>query len=356
MSNKITTKLQPLEKSRVQITATIPASTFDGYREKALESIGKVIKIDGFRPGHVPANVVEKQAGEAAILDEMAQLAITNAYATILTENTLDAIGRPEIAITKIAMGNDLEFTITTAVMPTLDLGDYKKVARENGKTAETPEVSEEEVAAALVEVRQMRAHQQMHDDGVEHHDHDHTKIATDDLPELTDDMIKTMGNFESVADFTNRLKENLLNEKKAQATEKNRVVLVDALVAAATIEMPDIMIDFELDKMMQQFTYDISMMGMTMEDYLKRIERTEESLKEEWRVNAEKRAKLQLILDEIARTEKLAPSEEEIIAEVQKILEMYQDQKDIDEYRARAYVTQILTNAKVFTWLESQK
>ena len=120
MSKPTITKL---EKSRVEIKATIPAEKFDSYKAKALESIGKSAKIDGFRPGHVPANVVEKHVGDGGILDEMAQLAIMDAYPAILADSKIDAIGRPEIAITKIAMNNDLEFTVTTSVLPTIALG-----------------------------------------------------------------------------------------------------------------------------------------------------------------------------------------------------------------------------------------
>jgi trigger factor len=94
----------------------------------------------------------------------------------------------------------------------------------------------------------------------------------------------------------------------------------------------------------------------MTMEDYLKRIEKTEAELKQEWRTNAEKRAKMQLILDEIAAKEKLVPTDEEIQSEVAKIMDMYKNQGDISEERARAYVTQILTNAKAFEYLEGLK
>jgi trigger factor len=115
-------------------------------------------------------------------------------------------------------------------------------------------------------------------------------------------------------------------------------------------------LVDFELDKMMQQFAYDISMMGLTLEDYMKRIEKDEAALKAEWRDNATKRAKMQLILDEIAAKENIVPTDEEIQKETAKILDMYQNQADISEDRARAYVTQILTNAKAFEYLEALK
>lgn len=345
-----------LEKSRVEIKAIIPAQKFDSYKQKALESIGKVAKIDGFRPGHVPANVIEKQVGDAGILDEMAQLAIMDSYPTILAENNIDAIGRPEIHITKIAMGNDLEFTATTAVLPKVTLADYKKIAKKTNETKEEVVVAESEIDAALLELRQMRAHNALHEQGVEHHDHDHTKIEEKDLPELTDDFVKTLGKFEGIEDFKTKLRENLLKEKQAREVEKKRVTLIDGIIADSTIDMPDMLVDFELDKMMQQFAHDISMMGMTMEDYMKRIEKTEADLKKEWYDNATKRAKMQLILDEIATKEKLAPTDEEIQSEVAKIMDMYKDAKDISEDRARAYVMQILTNAKAFEYLEGLK
>lgn len=350
MSKPTITKL---DKSRVEIKATVAAKTFDAYKTKALENIGKSVKIDGFRPGHVPADVLEKRVGDAGILDEMAQLAIMEAYPAILTENKIDAIGRPEIAITKVAMGNDLEFTITTAVLPTVTLADYKKIAKGANEKNEPVSVDEAEIDAALLELRQMRAHQEMHDQGVEHHDHDHTKIDTKDLPEVTDEFVKTLGKFEGIEDFKTKLRENLLKEKNAREIEKKRITIIDGIIDGSTIDLPDMLVDFELDKMMQQFIHDISMMGMTMEDYLKKIEKDEASIKAEWRDNAIKRAKMQLILDEIATKEKLAPTDAELQAEITKILEMYQDQKDISEDRVRAYVTQVLTNAKAFEYLE---
>jgi FKBP-type peptidyl-prolyl cis-trans isomerase (trigger factor) len=348
--------IKKLENSRVEITAAVPAADFDTFKTKALEKIAKIIKIDGFRPGHTPVNVVEKHAGDAAVLDEMAQIAIMQAYPEILLSEKIDAIGRPEINITKLAFGNDLEFTITTAVLPTVTLSDYKDIAKKNNAQEISVTVEDAEIDAALLELRQMRAHNQMHEEGVEHHDHDHTKIDAKDLPELTDDFVKTLGKFEGIEDFKTKLRENLTKEKTERELEKKRVTLIDALIEGSTIELPDILIDFELDKMMQQFTYDISMMGMEMGEYLKRIEKTQDQLRTEWRDNAVKRAKMQLILDTLADKEKLAPDAETLETEIKKIMDMYEGQADLSEDRARAYVTQVLTNAKVFEFLEGIK
>ena len=348
--------IKKLEKSRVELSGTVAAKQFETYRTKALAILADRVEIDGFRKGHIPADVLAKKIGDMGILEVMAELAIMDEYPKMLTNEKIDAIGRPEIHITKIANDNDLEFTITTAVMPTVKLTDVKKIAKPINTTDVKAEVTAEEIEKSILELRQMRAHHMMHENGHEHHDHDHTKIAESDLPALDETFVKSLGKFENVEDFKAKLHENMLQEKTLRETEKKRITMMDSIIEQSEIDIPDMLVDIELDKMMSQFAYDVAMTGLTFDDYLKKIEKTEIDLKNEWRDNATKRAKMQLVLDEIANDQKIAPTEEEIHAEVQKILEMYKDQKDIAEDRVRAYVVQILTNAKVFEWLEGIK
>ncbi|MDB4984682.1 MAG: tig, trigger factor, trigger factor [Patescibacteria group bacterium] len=349
-------EIKPLDRSRIEISGTVPAEKFESYRDRAIAAIGRRVKIDGFREGKVPANMIEKHVGEMGILEQMAELAISDAYPTVIIDNKIEAIGRPEIHIKKIAKGNDLEFSVITAVVPKIDLGDYKKIAKSTNKETISVEVTDDEVDGSIKELRQMRAHHLMHEHGHDHTDHNHANIEEKDLPALDDEFVKTLGAFESVEDFKTKLRENLAKEKTRQENEKKRITMIDGIIEGASIDLPDLLVDIELDKMMSQFAYDISMTGMTMDDYLKRIEKTEDALKAEWRINAEKRAKMQLILDKVAEDEKLEPNQEEIQSETAKILEMYKDAQDVSEERVRAYVTQILTNAKAFEYLEGLK
>jgi trigger factor len=103
---------------------------------------------------------------------------------------------------------------------------------------------------------------------------------------------------------------------------------------------------------MLYRLEADITNVGLKFEDYLKQINKTEADLRNEWRADAEKRAKLQMIIHSISEKEKLAPTEEEIEKDVLKITEMY---KDADPARARAYVEQMMENEKVFNFLEKQ-
>jgi FKBP-type peptidyl-prolyl cis-trans isomerase (trigger factor) len=101
------------------------------------------------------------------------------------------------------------------------------------------------------------------------------------------------------------------------------------------------------------QFNDDINRMGVKIEDYLKHAKKTIEEIRSEWRPHAEKKAKLQLILNEIVKLEKIEVDVKEIEEEVKHILAHY---KDADRERAFAYAETVLTNEKVYQFLEGIK
>ena len=98
---KITSEIKETGESEVEIIGEIAAEDFAIYWPKTIRELGETVKIDGFRPGHVPEKVLVDNLGEAAILREMAEQALGEAYREILLENKLDAIGEPNITITK---------------------------------------------------------------------------------------------------------------------------------------------------------------------------------------------------------------------------------------------------------------
>jgi FKBP-type peptidyl-prolyl cis-trans isomerase (trigger factor) len=91
----------------------------------------------------------------------------------------------------------------------------------------------------------------------------------------------------------------------------------MDELIANAEVKMPKMLIDSELSRMVHEMSANIQQMGLTIESYLKHIGKDIEALKKEWLPDAEKRAKTQLILNQVALEEKITASEEEIAKEV---------------------------------------
>lgn len=359
------TTIKKLEKSEIEITGVLEVAEFEKYEEKALERIGERMELPGFRKGKAPGNIIKENVQEMQLLEEMAESALQENYIKILEENKIDAIGRPQISITKIAKGSDLEFKIITAVLPEMKLGDYKKIAKnENGKEENKKEiiVDDAEVEKTILELRKMRAEQAKGHDHTGHEnmtEEEHEKIhrETKEIPEseypsFDDDFAKTFGDFKTADELREKIKGNMKIEKETVEKDRIRLLIVEELVKQTEGEIPEILIQSETDKIMYRLQADITNAGLKVEDYLKQIGKTEEDLRKEWRSEAEKRAKLQMIIHTISKEENLAPTEEEIEKDVTQITTMY---KDADPVRARAYVEQMLENEKVFKFLETQ-
>ncbi len=355
MTTPIKTEVKKLPNSQAEIKVTISHGKVAGYRAKSIAALANTVEIDGFRKGKVPESKIIEKVGETGLLAEMADNALTDLYPTIIEQAKVESIGRPSISITKLAPGNDVEYVITTDVMPTVELKDVEKLAKAKNNEKLEIEVTDEDIEKAIKEIRQMRAHQQMHDDGVDHHDHNHQNIDDADLAELTDEYVKTLGAFENVEDFKVKLKENMVKEKETHAHEKRRIEIIESIIEAGTFDIPESMVDFELNKMFEQFNYDLSMSGMKMEEYLKHINKTPEDLRAEWRPQAVKRVHMQMALEKIGADHKIKADQEKVDAQVAEIMEMYKGQ-EVREENVIAYVTQTMTNAAVFDWLESVK
>lgn len=376
------TTIKKLEKSEVEITGTIEASEFAKYEDKALSHIGERLELPGFRKGKAPADMVKNNVAEMEVLEEMAELALQENYGKILEENKIDAIGRPQIAITKIGKGSDLEFKITTAILPEIKLGDYKKIAKtENAKEENKKEIviEDSEVEKVINDLRKMRAEQKNHNhEGHENlSEEEHAKLheeqkaksteggspdasteALREIPEsewpaFDDEFAKSFGDFKTADELKEKIKSNMKMEKEIEQKDKKRLAIIEEIVKQSDGEIPNILIEGETEKIMYRLQADISNAGFKFEDYLKQINKTEEDLRNEWRPEAEKRAKLQMIIHTISEKEGLKPTEEEIKHDVTQITAMY---KDADETRARAYVEQMLENEKVLNFLETQQ
>lgn len=362
--------IKKLPKSEVEIEGEIEADVFETYFNKALKRIGEGVEIAGFRKGKVPENVLLSKIPEAQILGEMAEMALSEHYPKILEENKIDAISRPEISITKLARKNPLGFKIKTATLPEMTIPDYKKIAQkvisEVTDAEKNTEVMEKEVEDTIMDIRKSRAPKiQMSD--IKHPMSDIEKKneaetsdiknspmsdVKEELPEFNDEFVQALGPFKDIADFKEKLKQNIKLEKENQLKEKTRLKIVEKIIDELKVELPEILIEVELDKILYRMESDITQMGLKFEDYLKHLNKTVEDLKKEFRTDAEKKAKLALVLNKIAQDEKIKADPEQVANEVAKILEHY---KDADPERAQMHAENVLTNEKVFQFLEGQ-
>ena len=202
-------KTKKLRKSEVEIEVSLPADFLVSARKKALEKMRANLEIDGFRKGNVPEAMVLEKIGDKVLLEEAADIILNEHFPKIVTQEKLDVIGRPNIQITKLALDNPFEFKVVVAVLPEFELLDYKSVAKAQSASlkVETTEVTEKEMEEVLLQIRKNKAQID----------------KTEDLPELNDDFAKQAGNFQSVEELKEKIKENILAEKQAREIEKRR-------------------------------------------------------------------------------------------------------------------------------------
>ncbi|NCD00678.1 trigger factor [bacterium] len=145
-----------LEKSRVELTVKLPWSDFEKYLEKGAKVLSEKVKVEGFRPGKVPVEVLKQKVGEIAILEEAAYIAINKTLDDAIKQGVEDvstAVGQPNVSITKLAKDNDLEYKIEVAVLPEVKLGKIKDLGIKTDKT----EVKKEEIEKTLEQLTEMR-------------------------------------------------------------------------------------------------------------------------------------------------------------------------------------------------------
>ncbi len=350
MSYKLISKNE-LPKSVVELEIELAWDAVAKHENAVLKTFNVELEIPGFRKGHIPENILREKVGDMRIVEEMADMELNKIYGEVLEKEKLNTIGRPSVVITKIARNNPVEIRITVALVPKASLPDYKKIAK--SVEAEKVEVTDEEIEKFIEEVRKNYA-RSTHAYGEHNHDDEH---AHDDknlvLPEVNDEWVKKLGKFETVEDFKKQLKENLTADKEYKNREKRRLSIIEKIVAETKVEIPDVLVESELDRMIGRFEGDVARSGMKLDDYLKHMKKTREDMRGEWRADAEKQAAMHIVLAEIAIKEKIQPAEDKVKEQYDMILTQH---TDADPMRVKLYVEEQMTMGMVFDFLEEQK
>lgn len=148
--------IKKLPKSQVEIEIEVPSEELEDFISHAKEHLAEHLKIDGFRPGNVPKEMVEGKVGMEQILAEAADMAVNHSYKKVVTENNLEPIAHPEVKVLKLAQGNPFIFKITVNVLPEVELGDYKKIASKS--IIKEVSATEEEIKDSLEYIKKSRA------------------------------------------------------------------------------------------------------------------------------------------------------------------------------------------------------
>lgn len=351
----------------------------------------KDAKVDGFRKGHVPADVLEKKF-KKEIEGEILNHIISEEYRKAVEENNLSPIA--DIKLEKYENNEDnVEVVFTIPVLPEINLGDYKSVKVEK----EALDINDEKVNAEIEIMRSNAGKLKEVADDEAAKDKDITNINFEgfidgeafdggkaegfDLTlgsksfidtfedqiighkkgdefdvnvtfpeeyhaenlkgkpavfkvkvnsikrkeeaELNEDLAKELG-YDSVEDLKAKTKENLTKREETRIENEYRGKVVDAVVDTVNFEIPEAVVEREIQFQINRFAQQLQMQGMSLNQYFEMTGQDIEKMRESIKESAEKSVKRDLVLTEIAKAENVQATEEEVNAELDRTALMY--------------------------------
>ena len=382
--------VKKLSETVYEVSVTRNGEELKHFKEHVLVHF-KDAKVDGFRKGHVPADVLEKKF-KKEIEGEILNHIISEEYRKAVEENNLSPIA--DIKLEKYENNEDnVEVVFTIPVLPEINLGDYKSVKVEK----EALDVNDEKVnaeieimrsnAGKLKEVADDEAAQDkdvtninfegfidgeafdggkaegfdltlgsksfidtFEDQIIGHKKGDEfdvnvtfpeeyhaenlkgkpavfkvkvNSIKRKEEAELNEDLAKELG-YDSVEDLKAKTKENLTKREETRIENEYRGKVVDAVVDTVNFEIPEAVVEREIQFQINRFAQQLQMQGMSLNQYFEMTGQDIEKMRESIKESAEKSVKRDLVLTEIAKAENVQATEEEVNAELDRTALMY--------------------------------
>jgi trigger factor len=401
-----------LDKSQIELIVELSVAEFEPYIKKGTEKVSQEVKIEGFRPGKVPYEVLKGKIGEMTIMEEAARIAINKTVETAIKEH-IDSqpVGQPQIDIIKLAPNNPLEYKVVVAVLPEVTLGDYKNVKVKLKKV----EIKDEEVEKTIKDLQEMRAQESIVDREVKDKDKvivdmqmfadkvpieggqgkdtaviigrdyiipgfDKKLIGTKkgetrefSLPypanyhmknlagkmELDDNFALGFG-LKKLPELKDNIKRSLLDQKENENKQIAEREMLEKIISSSRFgDIPELLIDHEAKTMMAELEQSIANQGGKFEDYLSSLNKTREQLILDLLPEAVKRVKVSLLIREVARVEKIKVEDNEMEKHIKELREYYRSVSStpppagdildkINTPEYKNYVLNVLTSRKV--------
>jgi trigger factor len=409
-----------LAKNQIELAIEVSVEELKPHLTKAAQRLALKNKIPGFRPGKAPLALIKSKFGDMAIHQEALDSIITETFYQAVTQEKLETVGQPNIAVEKMAPDNPLVYKATVSLLPQVILGDWRKLAFKKNTT----EATEEDIKKTLEQLQNMNVKETIADrasakgDKVEidfevyldkvivegGKNHKYPVILGDSqmipgfeakltgrkaneelafelkfpekyfqknlagklanfkvkiiavydrlVPELDDDFAKTIGLADLVT-LRKQLRTNISLDKATKEKQRLESEALKEIVKLSKIEdIPEILIDNEVHKMIHEFEHSLNQQGMDLPGYLKSLNKTSEDLRKDLRVQATERVKTALIMRQIAMVEKIKVEDKDIEAEIKKQVDLYKNNKEalknIQAPVYRNYVANFLTNQKI--------
>ena len=373
------------EKNMVKLVIEASAEEFEAGLNAAYNKNKNKISVPGFRKGKAPRKMIEQLYGSQIFFEDAANEIIPDAYADAAKESGLDIVSQPKVSIEQLEAGKPFIFAAEVAVRPEVELGEYKgvevtkadaevtdadveeelkKVQDQNSRTVSVEDRAVKDGDMTVIDFEgfidgeafdggkgenypltigshsfidtfeeqmigmNIGEEKELNVTFPEDYHAENLKgkpatfkvtvkeIKEKQLPELDDDFAQDVSDFDTLAEYKDDLKKKIAERKESEAIEK--------VVEAAKMDIPQAMIDTQVNRMLEDFAMRLQQQGLSVEQYFQYTGMTADKIMEEMKPEAVKRIKNSLVLEAVAKAENIEVSEEEFEAELQKMADMY--------------------------------
>ena len=154
-------------------------------------------------------------------------------------------------------------------------------------------------------------------------------KIEAKELPEFDDDFAKDVSEFDTLAEYKEHVKTNLVEKKENEAKHAKEDAAVDKIIENAQMDIPEAMLETQCRQMLDDFSRRMQSQGLSMDQYFQFTGMTAEKMMEDMKPQALKRIQTRLVLEKVAEVENIQPTEEEVNEEISKMAEAYKMEAD---------------------------
>jgi trigger factor len=369
--------LETLNPTRVKLTVEVPFEELGPSLDKAYKRIGSQVTIPGFRKGKVPPRVIDQRFGRGVVLEEAVNEALPTFYGQAVEENSLKVMGQPEVDVTALEDGGHLTFTAEVDIRPEFELPDYDGLAVTVDDAEVTDAEVDEQVdglrerfatltgverAAAdgdfvSIDLSAVVAGEPVEDlttkglshqvgggrllDGLdeaitglsagESRDFPTTLVGGDhagaeatvtvtvvsvkerELPVLDDDFAQTASEFDTLDELRADVRTRVEGMKKVQQGVQARDRVLEALLAAVDLPLPEGVIKAEVEARNHNLGHQLEAAGMSKEDFLSAEGQTQDEFDADVEKTAREAMATQLVLDAVVEKEQLSVNEAEL-------------------------------------------
>jgi len=366
-------KVKKISDFESSIEITVDFDDLEEKKDEAISKISKSLKVKGFRPGKIPKNIVMREVGEDYVLEEAIDIYLPEQIFEILNKEEISPAVRPvikdlkkekksykiEVLITlwpKLSKLPKLSQTVEVeSIEPTeeeineqierikLQFGDVEKVDRpakesdylllnisgsENGTELKDFNYQDYlyELGSALLTPSLDSKLEGVSSGAIIKFNDDIPALGKSNveisvlvkeikekiMPELTDDWVSSVTEFDTVKEMNEELYKNIESVKKRQIANQYQGLLTSKLIEESKLELPEQLVIAEMDSILQNFMNELQQNNIKIEDYLQITGLTEETLQEDLKNQATRNLSMVVILDKVVEDQELKLDEKE--------------------------------------------